>query len=110
MLALRLLLCSRNCLGIFVLADDDFFAFNSQACVICYNVTIFAYKTESDMAMTINSSPVLTGESARAFIEEAERNSKLPTPRLSAEREAQLREMDRRSRELFAFLFERKNG
>ena len=32
------------------------------------------------MAMTINSSPVLTGESARAFIEEAERNSKLPTP------------------------------
>jgi len=62
------------------------------------------------MAMTINSSPVLIGESARAFIEEAERNSKLPTPRLSAEREAQLREMDRRSRELFAFLFERKNG
>lgn len=40
------------------------------------------------MAMTINSSPMLTGESARAFIEEAERNSKLPTPRLSAEREA----------------------
>lgn len=62
------------------------------------------------MTITINSSPVLTGESARAFIEEAERNSKLPTPRLSAEREAQLREMDRRSRELFAFLFERENG
>ena len=32
------------------------------------------------MAMTINSSPVLTGESAKAFIEEAERNDKLPTP------------------------------
>lgn len=61
------------------------------------------------MAMTINSSPVLTGESAAAFVTEAERNSKLPTPRLSPEREAQLREMDRRSRELFAFLF-KKNG
>lgn len=35
------------------------------------------------MAMTINSSPVLTGESARAFIEEAERNGKLPTLKLS---------------------------
>ena len=44
------------------------------------------------MAMTINSSPVLTGESARVFYEEAERNGKLPTPRLSAEREAQLQE------------------
>lgn len=51
------------------------------------------------MAMTINSSPVLVGESARIFIEEAERNGKLPTPRLSAEREAELREIDRRSRE-----------
>lgn len=59
------------------------------------------------MAMTINSSPVLTGESAKAFIEEAERNGKLPTPRLSAEREAQLREMDRRSRKLFASLFKK---
>lgn len=62
------------------------------------------------MAMTINSSPVLTGESAEAFVEEAECNAKLPTPRLTPEHEAQLREMDRRSRELFATLFERKNG
>ena len=62
------------------------------------------------MAMTINSSPVLTGESARVFIEEAERNGQLPTPRLSYEREAQLREMDRRSRELFSSLFKPKNG
>lgn len=62
------------------------------------------------MAMTINSSPVLTGKSARAFIEEAERNGKLPTPHLSPEREAQLREMDRRSRELYATLFKRNNG
>jgi hypothetical protein len=61
------------------------------------------------MAMTINSSPVLTGESAIAFMEEAERNGKLPTPRLSPEREAQLREMDRRSRELFSSLFKRGN-
>lgn len=49
--------------------------------------------------MTINSSPVLVGDSARAFLEEAERNGKLPTPRLSPEREAELREFDRRSRE-----------
>ena len=38
------------------------------------------------MAMTIKSSPVLTGESAIAFVEAAERNSELPTPRLSMER------------------------
>lgn len=51
------------------------------------------------MAMTINSSPVLTGESAQAFIEEADRNSKRPTPRLSQEREAQINEFLKRSRE-----------
>lgn len=59
--------------------------------------------------MTINSSPVLTGESAKAFIEEAERNDKLPTPTQTPEREAQLREMDRRSRELFDFLEEHQS-
>lgn len=58
------------------------------------------------MAMTINSSPVLVGESARTFIEEAEKNGKLPTPRLSPEREAELREFDRRSRE---FVFPAKH-
>lgn len=62
------------------------------------------------MAMTIKTTPVLTGESAIAFVEAAERNGKLPTPRLSAEREAQLREMDRRSRELYETLFKGKNG
>lgn len=51
------------------------------------------------MAMTINSSPVLIGESARIFIEEAELNSMRPTPQLSREREAELREIDRKSRE-----------
>ena len=51
------------------------------------------------MAMTINSSPVLTGESARAFVEEAERNAKLPTPRLSPEREAQIAAFLKKSRE-----------
>lgn len=56
------------------------------------------------MAMTINSSPVLKGESARLFVEEAERNSQLPTPRLSAEREAELREAEYRSREFLSFL------
>lgn len=62
------------------------------------------------MAMTINSSPILVGESAKAFLEEAERNSKLPTPRLSAEREAQLLEIDRRSRELLSQILKHKNG
>lgn len=62
------------------------------------------------MAMTINSSPVLTGESAKAFIEEAERNGKLPTPRLSAEREAELREVEKKSREFLFFLKNRANG
>lgn len=51
------------------------------------------------MAMTINSSPVLTGESARAFVEEAERNGKQPTPRLSPERETQIAEFLKKSRE-----------
>ncbi len=51
------------------------------------------------MAMTINSSPVLTGESAKAFLEEAERNGKLPTPRLTPEREEQIAEFLRKSRE-----------
>lgn len=59
--------------------------------------------------MTINSSPVLTGESARAFIEEAERNSKLPTPRLSPEREAQIAEFLKKSREfIFPPVYKKK--
>ena len=61
------------------------------------------------MAMTINSSPVLTGESARAFIEEAESNGKLPTPRLSPEREAQIREFEQKSREFYNKLFGKGN-
>lgn len=60
--------------------------------------------------MTINSSPVLVGESARAFLEEAERNSKLPTPRLSPEREAQLRDIDKKSRELLSYIAGYGNG
>ena len=59
------------------------------------------------MAMTINSSPVLTGESARAFIEEAERNGKLPTPSLSAEREDQINAFLKKSRE---FIFPAKKN
>lgn len=35
------------------------------------------------MAMTIKTSPELWGDDARAFANEAERNGKLPTPRLS---------------------------
>lgn len=56
--------------------------------------------------MTINSSPVLTGESAIAFVEAAERNGKMPTPRLSSERETQISEFLRKSRE---FIFPPKN-
>ena len=59
------------------------------------------------MALTINSSPVLTGESAIAFVEEAERNAKLPTPRLSPEREAQIAEFLKKSRE---FIFPPKDN
>ena len=70
---------------------------------------IFANKKEIIMAMTINSSPVFTGESARAFIEEAERNGKLPTPRLSPEREAQIREFEQKSREFYNKLFGKGN-
>lgn len=62
------------------------------------------------MAMTINSSPVLVGESARIFVEEAERNGKLPTPRLSTEREEELRDIDNRSRKLLSSILGRKNG
>lgn len=56
--------------------------------------------------MTINSSPVLTGESAKAFVEEAERNGKLPTPRLSPEREAQIADFLKKSRD---FIFPPKD-
>lgn len=38
------------------------------------------------MAMTIKTSPELWGEDAISFIEEAERNSALPTPKLSESR------------------------
>lgn len=57
------------------------------------------------MAMTINSSPILTGESARAFLDAAERNGKLPTPRLSADQEERLMELERTSREFYHKLF-----
>ncbi|MGM9847830.1 MAG: hypothetical protein ACI31F_07755 [Muribaculaceae bacterium] len=59
------------------------------------------------MAMTINSSPVLTGESAIAFVEEAERNGKKPTQSLSKERELQIAEFLRKSRE---FIFPPKDN
>ncbi len=38
------------------------------------------------MAMTIKTTPELWGEDARSFIEEAERNGALPTPKLSESR------------------------
>lgn len=54
--------------------------------------------------MSINSGPVLTGESARRFIEQIEKNNKLPRYVLSEEREEELREVDRKSREFMASL------
>ena len=51
------------------------------------------------MAVVYRSSPVLKGESAKAFIEEAERMAKLPTPRLSPKRKAELDDFNRRSKE-----------
>ena len=56
------------------------------------------------MAMTINSSPVLKGETAKYFVEEADRNSNLPTPQLTERREEELKEMDRRSKEFIKWL------
>lgn len=44
---------------------------------------IFVIKNDTDMAMTIKTGPELWGEDARIFTEEAERNGKLPTPKLS---------------------------
>lgn len=57
--------------------------------------------------MTINSSPILKGESAWSFLEEAERNGKLPTPQLTAEQETKLRETERKSREFYHSLFQK---
>ena len=76
-----------------------------NCCKIGYKI-VTLYSKLIIMAMTINSSPVLTGESARAFVEEAERNGKLPTPCLSPEREAQIAEFLRKSRE---FIFPPKD-
>lgn len=38
------------------------------------------------MALTIKSTPILWGEDAKRFNEEADRNSKLSTPRMSEAR------------------------
>ena len=55
----------------------------SYCLFIRYNVITLYFKTGYDMAMTIKTSPELWGEDARMFTEEAERNGKLPTPKLS---------------------------
>lgn len=43
--------------------------------------------------MTIKTSPELRGEDARIFTEEAERNGKLPTPKLSESQQEVLSSM-----------------
>lgn len=45
------------------------------------------------MAMTIKTTPELWGEDARNFTENAERNGRLPTPRLSDSQRRVLRTM-----------------
>lgn len=45
------------------------------------------------MAMTIKSTPILWGEDAERFNEEADRNGKLPTPIISEERRKKIRAM-----------------
>lgn len=62
------------------------------------------------MAMTINSSPVLTGESAKIFYEEAEKNSCLATPKLSEEKEEELRKMEEDSRNFTQYLLNKIYG
>ncbi len=42
------------------------------------------------MATAIKAIPVLKGEEAERFVKEAEKNSKKPTPKLTAERKARL--------------------
>jgi hypothetical protein len=54
------------------------------------------------MAMTINSSPVLMGDSARAFIEEADLNARKETPQLSNQRESEIAAFINKSR---SFIF-----
>lgn len=51
------------------------------------------------MAIAIKTSPELTGESARIFIEEAEKLGQLPTPVLNAAEKSRLEEFLKRSRE-----------
>ena len=52
------------------------------------------------MAMTINSSPILTGDSALFFNEEAQRNAELPTPSLSHQKELEIKEFLKRSNDI----------
>ena len=53
------------------------------------------------MAMTIKTLPKLWGEDARIFTEEVERNSKLPTPKLSESQRKVLSTMLDSARNIF---------
>ncbi len=53
-------------------------------CFLKRNINKLPNSNYQAMAMTIKTSPVLRGEDAQNFIEEADRNGKLPTPKLSA--------------------------
>jgi hypothetical protein len=55
----------------------------------------------SIMAMTIKRSPELWGEDARIFVEEADRNGKLPTPKLSDSQRKALASMWENAKNMF---------
>lgn len=52
------------------------------------------------MALSIKTSPELRGEDARAFTELADRNGKLPTPRLSESQRRKLAAMLNSARDI----------
>lgn len=62
------------------------------------------------MAMSINSSPVLTGESAIAFWEEAEKKTNYPNTKLTVEREEELQKIEKESKEFADYLMKKING
>ena len=61
------------------------------------NISIFAAKTLNNikiMAIAIREIPVLTGQSAIDFVNEADKYAERPVPRLSDEEEKKLKEIN----------------
>ncbi len=62
------------------------------------------------MAMTIKTSPELWGEDERIFTKEAERNSKLPTPKLSESQRKVLSTMLESAKNIYSLPAKADNG